>query len=398
MYQKSAVERLAELNPETEIWWDSSPLVYKNWKNKMIEEALRKDRSLLEKQLTKLFNEDDPVQSIICGVTTNPPLSLQAIEGRKDIWIPWIDQLIRENPFAHEEVLFWKCYLEVIRRGSNMMKPIWEKSNHKRGYLSGQVDPRNVSNEDMMMKQALEIAALNPNVMVKCPGTEAGLNVIRRLTSIGIATNCTLSFIIPQFVSVMDAVQSGLEEAKVNNVDLYRWRSVITFMSARFEEREAFNESASNVGVHLTLEDKRWASIALFRKAYQVAKRRGYSGKLLYCSMRRGPIVDGVEHIWHVEKVAGGDVVFTCPPGFLSEMWELDKNLAFEEPTIEEKVPDKVLDKLLRIPYFIEAYQEDMNPSKYATLAPTVYTVRDFTKATNKTIDFIRQRLATVRS
>jgi len=250
----------------------------------------------------------------------------------------------------------------------------------------------------MMMKQALEIAALNPNVMVKCPGTEAGLNVIRRLTSIGIATNCTLSFIIPQFVSVMDAVQSGLEEAKVNNVDLYRWRSVITFMSARFEEREAFNESASNVGVHLTLEDKRWASIALFRKAYQVAKRRGYSGKLLYCSMRRGPIVDGVEHIWHVEKVAGGDVVFTCPPGFLSEMWELDKNLAFEEPTIEEKVPDKVLDKLLRIPYFIEAYQEDMNPSKYATLAPTVYTVRDFTKATNKTIDFIRQRLATVRS
>jgi len=396
MTKKSAIERLAELNPETEIWWDSSPLIYTNWKKKMLDQAYLEDRPLLEEQLNRLFNESDPTQSLVCGVTTNPPLSLQAIEGCLDIWIPWIDQMIGENPYAHEEVLFWKVYLEVVRRGSEMMKPIWESSEHHHGYLSGQVDPRNVLNEELMLKQALEIAALNPNVMVKCPGTIEGIRVIRRLTAMGIATNCTLSFILPQFVSVMDAVQSGLAEAKTNTVDLFRWRSVITFMSARFEEREAFDESAADGGVHLTLEEKRWASLALFRKSYQVAKRRGYPGKLLFCSMRRGPFVDGVEHIWHVEQVAGGNVVFTCPPNFLSEMWELDGNLEFK-PTIEEKVPEKILEKLLRIPYFIEAYQEEMNPDRYATLAPTVYTIRDFTRATNKTIDFIRHRIDVVR-
>ena len=396
MYKKSAVERLAELNPETEIWWDSSPLVYRNWKKKMLDMAEPGKRVELEEQLNRFFNEDDPASGLVRGVTTNPPLSLQAIEGRPDIWIPWVDQLIKDNPYAGVEVLFWKTYLEVVRRGSDMMKPIWEASNHKLGYLSGQVDPRNPLNEELMFKQALELAAQNPNVMIKCPGTAEGIRLIRRLTALGIATNCTLAFILPQFVSVMDAVHSGLAEAKANNVSMYRWRSVITHMSARYEERKAFDESAAQVGVSLTLEDKRWASIAIFRKAYKIAKRRGYPGKMLFCSMRRGPFVDGVEHIWHIEKLAGGSIVFTCPPGFLTEMWELDSNLEFK-PTIEDEVSPKILEKLRRVPYFTEAYQEEMDPVKFATLAPTVFTIQDFLKATEKTVTFIRERIAAVR-
>lgn len=396
MYKKSAVERLAELNPETEIWWDSSPLVYRNWKKKMLDMAEPGKRVELEEQLNRFFNEDDPASGLVRGVTTNPPLSLQAIEGRPDIWIPWVDQLIKDNPYADVEVLFWKTYLEVVRRGSDMMKPIWEASNHKLGYLSGQVDPRNPLNEELMSKQALELAAQNPNVMIKCPGTAEGIRLIRRLTALGIATNCTLAFILPQFVSVMDAVHSGLAEAKANNVSMYRWRSVITHMSARYEERKAFDESAAQAGVSLTLEDKRWASIAIFRKAYKIAKRRGYPGKMLFCSMRRGPFVDGVEHIWHIEKLAGGSIVFTCPPGFLAEMWELDSNLEFK-PTIEDEVSPKILEKLRRVPYFTEAYQEEMDPVKFATLAPTVFTIQDFLKATEKTVTFIRERIAAVR-
>ena len=396
MARKSVAERLVEFNPETEIWWDSSPLVYGNWKKKMLDKAAPGERAELEEQLTCLFDESDPASGLVRGVTTNPPLSLQAIEGHLEIWVPWVDQLIRDNPYAGVEVLFWKTYLEVVRRGSEMMKPIWEASNHHLGYLSGQVDPRNCLNEELMFKQALELAAQNPNVMIKCPGTAEGIRLLRRLTAIGIATNCTLCYILPQFVTVMDAVQSGLAEAKANNVSMYRWRSVITHMSARYEEREAFDESAAEAGVSLTLEDKRWASIAIFRKAYKVAKRRGYPGKLLFCSMRRGPFVDGIERIWHLEKLSGGDIIFTCPPGFLSEMWELDNNLEFK-PTIEDEVSPKILEKLMRVSYFTEAYQEDMDPARYATLAPTVFTIQEFSKATEKTINFVRERIAAVR-
>ncbi len=397
MVRKSIVERIMELNPETEIWWDSSPLVYSNWKKEIIDQTAPKGRSELEEQLTHLFNEDDPAGSLVRGVTTNPPLSLKAIEVRPDIWIPWVDRLIKDNPYADEEFLFWKTYIEVVRRGSEMMKPIWESSSHRYGYLSGQVDPRYPQNEELMFRQALEIASQNPNVMVKCPGTAEGIRVLRRLTAMGIATNCTLAFTLPQFVSVMDAVHSGLAEAKANNVNLYRWRSVITHMSARYEEREAFDESAARSGVSLNLEDKRWASIAIFRKAYRVAKRRGYPGKMLFCSIRRGPVVNGVEHIWHVEKVTGGSIVYTCPPSCLSFMWELANNLELKEAAIEEEVPQRILEKLLCVPYFAEAYKETMDPDRYGKLAPTVFTTQQFSQATEKMVGYVREHMDNYR-
>ncbi len=396
MARSSVVERLAALNSETELWWDSSPLVYRNWKRKMLDAAADADRAELEAQLTRFLNEDDITQSLACGVTTNPPLSLQAIKGRPDIWEAWIDELIRANPHADPEYLFWRTYLEVVRRGAELFRPIWEVSHHRRGYLSGQVDPRAVLNEELMFRQALEIAAQGPNVMVKCPGSAEGIRVIRRLTARGIATNCTLSFILPQMVDVMDAVELSLYEARKNGVDLYRWRSVITQMSARYEEREAFAESAASAGIDLTEADKRWASVAIFRKAYRIGKDREYPGKILLCSIRRGPVVDGLERMWHVEKVAGGSMVYTLPPPCLTEMWELDQNLEFE-PVIEHPVPDTVLDRLLRIPYFAEAYAEEMDSEEYRNLAPMVFTTNQFSEATERTVDYVRARVMAIR-
>jgi len=392
----SVAERLVDLNHETEIWWDSSPLLYGKWKQEMLDDTPEADLPLLEAQLTRLFNENDPAGSIVSGVTTNPPLSLQAIEGQPDVWIPWIDKLIEDHPDKDVEVLYWKTYLEVVRRGSDMIMPIWEATDHRRGYLSGQVDPRNTLNEELMFKQALEILDQNPNVMVKCPGTAEGIRVIRRLTAMGIATNCTLAYILPQFVAVMDAVEAGLEEAKANNVDLFRWSSVITQMAARYEDREEFQESAASVGLELSLEERRWAAIAILRKAYKVMKSRNYKGKMLFCSMRRGPVVDGVERMWHVEQIAGGDIIYTCPPSYLKDMWELDKNLEFK-PTIVEEIPEDVMEKLLKVPYFAEAYVEEMDHEKFASLAPTIFTTDQFSKATEKTIEFVRERIAAVR-
>ncbi len=62
------------------------------------------------------------------------------------------------------------------------------------GYLSGQVDPRDCYNADRMLKQALDIAQISPNIMVKVPGTREGYEVIEKLTARGIATNNTLVF------------------------------------------------------------------------------------------------------------------------------------------------------------------------------------------------------------
>ena len=35
----SVIERLMQTNPDLEVWWDSSPLVYASWMKSMIERA-----------------------------------------------------------------------------------------------------------------------------------------------------------------------------------------------------------------------------------------------------------------------------------------------------------------------------------------------------------------------
>lgn len=384
----SVFERLLALNPETELWWDSSPVVFPAWRDRMI--ARFPGRPGLPAQLDRLFDKNNPARSLVAGVTTNPILALQALEARPDLFRPLITRLATEWPHADSEVIYWKTYLEVVRVGAQALLPQWEQTGGARGYLSGQVDPRHAGNEELMFRQALEIAAQGPNVMVKCPGTAAGIRVIRRLTALGVATNCTLSFILPQFVAVSDAVQTGLAEARAAGVRLYRWRSVITQMLARFEERPAFEESARAAGVALGPDDRRWAGISLFHRAQAALRRRGYPGKLLLCSMRRGPALGGRDRYWHVEKTAGHATVYTCPPDCLADLLDLQDHLELRAQP-HDPTPADVRERLERVPYFAEAVAEDMNPEHFATLPASLFTLRQFSEATEKTVAYVRR-------
>lgn len=82
---RSPIERLMETNPGVEVWWDSSPLIYEKWMDRMLSAADPIKKEKLEEQLTRLFNKNDPAQSVIRECTTNPPLSLQAIKATKNI-------------------------------------------------------------------------------------------------------------------------------------------------------------------------------------------------------------------------------------------------------------------------------------------------------------------------
>ena len=92
---------------------------------------------------------------IICGVTTNP--SLIAKEGRD--------------------------FNEVIKEIASIVD----------GAISGEVKATTVTAEDMI-KEAREIAAIHPNMVVKIPMTDEGLKAVNVLSKERIKTNVTLIF------------------------------------------------------------------------------------------------------------------------------------------------------------------------------------------------------------
>ena len=52
------LEKLAATNPDAEIWWDSSPLIYPSWKDETLAKAPEGERANWETQLTRLYDDE----------------------------------------------------------------------------------------------------------------------------------------------------------------------------------------------------------------------------------------------------------------------------------------------------------------------------------------------------
>ncbi len=389
----SVIERLWMVEKQAEIWWDSSPLVFETWRKKMIEQA--ENRKEMTAWINRLFSEENsPEENLFRGVTTNPPLSYAAIQDNPGYWRDWIKKKRRDGGPVTTEAMFWEVYKEIVRRGAEVYRRMYEQSSGRAGYISGQTDPRSLFDTDAMVSQGAELAALAPNVMVKVPGTKEGYEAIRILSAKGISTNNTLSMIVPQFKACMDSVAAGVREAKDKGVDLSSFRSVITAMSARYGSLGDLQKEADELGIVLTEPDIRWAEIAIFKKACRmVAEHPEYDGKMLLCSMRLSPVIDGEIRSWHIEKSAGENIVYTCPPSYISDLLIKAPHLEFSDAK-EENVPAEVLDKLLKIPYFNKGFREDgYRAEEFNTHPAILETGRQFAAVTEKMVDFVKETL-----
>ena len=391
MKDPNLFEDLVAVSPGMEIWWDSSPVIFGNWCDKMLAKAEPGDQGVLKAQFSRMYDTANPMGQLFRGVTTNPPLSLAAFKDDPARWEKVAQKVLADNKGLDTEGLFWVLYKEVVRQGSDMFLPLFEASGHKEGFLSGQVDPRSAFDGEAMLAQALEIHAVNPNVMVKVPGTAEGYEIIEELTSRGIATNNTLTFVLSQLMDCAKSVMRGLEKAKANGVDLSSWRSVITHMEARYGDLGGLREFGAEAGVEVSEADVRYAELAIFKKAYRTINERGYQSKMLSCSLRLGPTVDGKQQIWHLEEKAGANVVVTCPPSLIDEVINFPRanEIKFKPNQIDVDPPADVMEKLLKIPYFARAYDENgYTRAEYNTHPALVKTHEAFSKATNEMVAF----------
>lgn len=396
MEERNLFEKLVDLSPGMEIWWDSSPIIFDNWCKMMLAKAEPADHEILQAQFKRMYHPENVENQLFRGVTTNPPLSLQAIEDDVPRWEQITAGFIKDNPGISVEELFWMNYREIIKLGTDMYLPLFEKSRYKEGFLSGQTDPRDAFNGEAMLEQAKEIATINPNVMVKIPGTRVGYDVIEELTALGIPTNNTLSFHMPQFAHCAQRVEKGLVRARANGVDLSKWRSVITAMESRWGDLGGLRDFGKEVGVEVTDSDVRWAELAIFKKACKYLNQNRYQSKMLSCSLRIGPEVNGETRVWHLEEKVGANIVMTCPPGYIDAIINFDNQTAieFEPNTIERDIPEDVFNKLMKIPYFEKAYDENgYTPEEFDTHPSLVKTADQFAKATEKAVAFAEKCL-----
>ena len=388
--QKSGLEKLIAQSPGMEIWWDASPLVFAHWAKNFVAKQEPAVQEWLRPQVERLYVKDNPPQSLFRGVTTNPVITKAGIDTLPDTWYPWIKEEIARHPNLNAGQITWRTYKEFSRLGAELYMPIFEESGYRHGFVSAQVDPRELNDVREIVEQGLGLKALAPNIMLKVPGTQAGVLSIFLLTAMGVPTNATLVFTLPQILAVAEAVKRGKEVGECYGTDYSRWRSVITLMMARFEEREEMAQEAREAGFELTEELMRWSGLAIMKKAYHILREREYPSKLLLASSRVGP---GEGRILHVEETAGANLVYTMNQSFIENVLLTYADKDFTQ-RIDKPVPAEALEKLLALPYFRRGYEENgLELEEFLHHPGTVFTGNQFSKAMNTFEAFVAEQI-----
>jgi len=163
--------------------------------------------------------EDGELQDLVDdglrGITSNPKIFKQAIAGSNE-YDDAIRRLHREHPNADAQAIYEDLAIEDIRGACDVLDPVWDRSRGMDGYVSLEVDPRLADDTERTITEARRLFAKvdRRNVLIKVPGTQAGLPAIETLISEGINVNVTLMFSLRHYEDVVEAYLRGVEQAE----------------------------------------------------------------------------------------------------------------------------------------------------------------------------------------
>jgi transaldolase len=187
-------------------------------------------RGMLEDgSLARLIHDDG-----ICGLTSNPAIFANSMMHDPKYAQP-IAQLLPTVSSAM--ALYEELALEDLRDAAGLLKPLYDSTHSGDGYVSMEVSPHLAYDGLGSLKEARRLwSRLElPNALIKIPGTEAGLPVIRDLIAAGINVNVTLLFSPERYRAVAHAYLEGLETRAAAGQPLERVASVASFFLSRID-------------------------------------------------------------------------------------------------------------------------------------------------------------------
>jgi transaldolase len=212
--------------------------------------------------------------SAIRGVTSNPTIFEQAIGGSDD-YDRALDRLASEGVSPGEA--FERLAVEDIQRAADLFRPIYEASGGGDGFVSLEVSPELADDTEATLREARHLwkAVDRPNLMIKVPGTAAGIPAVEQLLFEGLNVNITLLFSLDSYQQVMEAYLAALERRVAQGQPVDRVASVASFFVSRVDTAvdaalESRVEAASDPAEAERLRSLRGrAAIANAKLAYQ---------------------------------------------------------------------------------------------------------------------------------
>jgi transaldolase len=327
----------------------------------------------------------------VTGATSNPTIFAKAITS-SDLYDDQVRALVAEGHDDLQE-LFFSLALDDVRDAARLLRPEYDRSAGTDGFISFECTPDLADDTAATIAQATDLwgRLAQPNVMIKVPGTEAGLPAIEELTRQGVNINVTLLFSIERYEQVIDAYLSGLSARAEAGAPLDTVSSVASFFLSRIDTKvdQRLPEGSPLLGR---------VALASARVAYQryLAKFAGPEWERLEALGAKpqrplwastGTKNPDYSDVLYVAELIGPDVVNTMPEQTLrafADHGEVGPTLAADPAGAEQTLADAatagidlaaVTDELERegVRSFCDSYREllDCIEGKLGVIAPS---------------------------
>jgi transaldolase len=184
-------------------------------------------RELIESGgLARAIEEDSVV-----GVTSNPTIFGKALSRG-----PAYDAQIAST-YGDATSVFHALAMRDVATACDVLRPVWEQTGGRDGYVSIEVDPTLAADTDGSIAQATHFhkTIARSNLLVKIPATDAGVPAIEEMTARGYSINVTLIFSLNRHRQVAEAYLHGLERLISAGGDPGRVHSVASFFVSRVD-------------------------------------------------------------------------------------------------------------------------------------------------------------------
>jgi len=180
-------------------------------------------------------------------VTSNPTIFQGAIaEG--DRYDDQIRELV-ENGESEPKEIFIALAAQDIQGATDILRPVFDKTNRLDGYVSLEVDPNLAHDTEATEEEAKRLWSLvdRENLFIKIPATVEGLQAIEDTIAAGINVNVTLIFSLERHRAVAESYIRGLKRLADSGGDLSKVASVASFFVSRVDtEADKRLEEAGN--------------------------------------------------------------------------------------------------------------------------------------------------------
>src|SRR5450755_4744340 len=180
-------------------------------------------------ELQRLIDEDS-----LRGMTSNPSIFEKAIAGGQ--YQDFLDSLAGRADLdakARYELLA----IRDIQDAADILAPVYRSTKKRDGYVSLEVSPYLANDTQGTLDEARRLwkTVARENVMIKVPGTAAGIPAFRQLISEGINVNVTLLFAQEVYEEVAAAFIDGVEKFASSGGEAGQVASVASFFISRID-------------------------------------------------------------------------------------------------------------------------------------------------------------------